>query len=66
MTAEVVKTIQWSKNSKLRYFDKEIIDTPKDIKTKDTSRHRFCWYYFRALNTNLLGDVIHEDFLIFL
>ena len=35
MTAQVVRNIQWSENSKLRYFDKETIDSPTIIKTKD-------------------------------
>ena len=52
MTAEVVKTIQWSKNSKLRYFDTEIIDTPKDIKTKDKDGPN--------QYSHLLGYIIHS------
>ena len=51
MTAEVVKTIQWSKKSKLRYFDTEIIDTPNDIKTKDKDGPN--------QYSNLLGYIIH-------
>ena len=52
MTAEVVKTIQWSQNSKLSYFDKEIIDSPKNIKTKDKDGPN---QYSR-----LLGSIIHS------
>ena len=52
MTAEVVKNIQWSENSKLRYFNKDTIDSPKDIKTKDKDGPN---KYSR-----LLGYIIHS------
>ena len=52
MTAEVVKTIQWSKNSKLSYFNTEIIDSPKDIKTKDKDGPN--------QYSHLLGYIIHS------
>ena len=52
MTAEVVKNIQWSENSKLRYFDKETIDSPTIIKTKDKDGP--------SQYSRLLGYIIHS------
>ena len=52
MTAQVVRNIQWSENSKLRYFDKETIDSPTIIKTKDKDGPN---QYSR-----LLGYIIHS------
>ena len=57
MTAGVVRNIQWSENSKLRYFNKNIIDSPKDIKTKEikTKDNDGPNQYSR-----LLGYIIHS------
>ena len=52
MTAQVVRNIQWSENSKLRYFNKDTIDSPKYIKTKDKDGPN--------QYTRLLGYVIHS------
>lgn len=52
MTAEVVKNIQWSEKSKLRYFNKNTIDSPQDIKTKEKDGPN---QYSR-----LIGYIIHS------
>ena len=52
MTAEVIKNIQWSEKSKLRYFNRETIDSPKDIKTKDKDGPN--------QYSHLLGYIIHS------